>query len=119
MIQDPLDWGPLSLEDFVRYAGASGDFNPLHYDRAAAERAGLPDVIAQGMLLSGLLASSLETWFGPGSVRDLSVRFRRPAYVGDVLTAHIREDTADGVLVALSRGAEDIVTGMAKLEMST
>ena len=83
----PIVYDPLSRTDLVRYAGASGDFNPLHHDHAFAAGAGLADVMAHGMLSAGLLASALTRWFGAGSVRRYSVRFKSPVWPGDVLTA--------------------------------
>jgi 3-hydroxybutyryl-CoA dehydratase len=86
-LPEPVVYGPLTRTDLVRYAGASGDFNPLHHDHAFAASAGLPDVMAHGMLSAGLLASAITRWFGPGSVRRYSVRFRSPVWPGDVLAA--------------------------------
>lgn len=86
-LPEAIVYGPLTRTDLVRYAGASGDFNPLHHDHAFAAKAGLPDVMAHGMLSAGLLASALTRWFGAGSVRRYSVRFRSPVWPGDVLTA--------------------------------
>lgn len=60
----------------VRYAGASLDFNPIHWSDLAAERAGLPDVIAHGMLTMALAGRAVTDWAGdPGAVVDYSVRF--------------------------------------------
>jgi acyl dehydratase len=60
----------------VRYAGASLDFNPIHWSDSAAQRAGLPDVIAHGMLTMGLAGRLATDWAGdPSAVRDFSVRF--------------------------------------------
>lgn len=83
-------YGPLSVTDLVRYAGASGDFNPLHHDEAYARAAGLPGVMAHGMLSAGLLASFVTRWFGAGSVRRYRVRFREKVFPGDTLTAEGR-----------------------------
>lgn len=58
----------LEREDFVRYAGASGDFNPIHYDVPYAHEAGHPDVIAQGMLTAGFAAHLAADWFGLANV---------------------------------------------------
>lgn len=80
-------YGPLTVTDLVRYAGASGDFNPLHHDEAYARAAGLPTVMAHGMLSAGLLASFVTRWFGAGSVRRYKVRFRDKVFPGDILTA--------------------------------
>ncbi|WP_127571535.1 MaoC/PaaZ C-terminal domain-containing protein [Georgenia faecalis] len=66
----------------VRYAGASGDVNPIHYNDAAAAAAGLPGVIAHGMATMGLAATALTDWAGdPGAVLDYGVRFTRPVLV--------------------------------------
>lgn len=85
-----FSYGPLSVTDLVRYAGASGDFNPLHHDEAYARAAGLPGVMAHGMLSAGLLASFVTRWFGAGSVRRYKVRFREKVFPGDTLTAEGR-----------------------------
>jgi acyl dehydratase len=80
-------FGPVSRTDLVRYAGASGDFNPIHHDEGFARAAGLPSVMAHGMFSAGLLASFVTRWFGPGSVRRYKVRFRDRVWPGDVLEA--------------------------------
>jgi acyl dehydratase len=68
--------------DLVRYAGASGDFNPIHWSDAAARGAGLPGVIAHGMATMGRLGAVLADWAGdPGAVLELSARFARPVPV--------------------------------------
>jgi acyl dehydratase len=74
------------VADFVRYAGASGDFNPLHYDEAHARSAGFPSTFAQGMLSAGLLGSYAADWLGPGGVRRFQVRFLGIVWPGDTLT---------------------------------
>ncbi|HEY0240392.1 MAG TPA: MaoC/PaaZ C-terminal domain-containing protein [Friedmanniella sp.] len=74
----------LTRESLVRYAGAAGDFNPIHYSDHAAASLGLPGVIAHGMLTMGLAARVVTDWAGPG-VRLVSygVRFTRPVPVPD------------------------------------
>ncbi|MGH3822000.1 MAG: MaoC/PaaZ C-terminal domain-containing protein, partial [Pseudonocardiaceae bacterium] len=81
----------ITRADLVRYAGASGDFNPIHWsDRVAAE-VGLPDVIAHGMLTMALANRLVTTWAGdPGAIVECAVRFTRPVVV---------PDDADGALV--------------------
>jgi len=70
--------------DLVRYAGASGDFNPIHWSQRTATAVGLPDVIAHGMYTMGLAGRALTDWLGdPGAVVDFSVRFSRPVVVPD------------------------------------
>lgn len=66
----------------VRYAGASGDFNPIHYNDEFAKSVGLDGVIAHGMLTMGVGASVVEEWAGAGNVVDYQTRFTRPILVG-------------------------------------
>lgn len=75
---------PVHRADLVRYAGASGDFNIIHWNQRVAEAVGLPDVIAHGMLTMALAARLLTDWAGdPGAVLEYGVRFSRPVVVPD------------------------------------
>ncbi|SFJ79280.1 MaoC/PaaZ C-terminal domain-containing protein [Cellulomonas sp. KH9] len=68
----------------VRYAGASGDFNPIHWNERVATAVGLPGVIAHGMWTMGAAAAVVADWAGdPGAVVDYQVRFTRPVVVPD------------------------------------
>jgi acyl dehydratase len=70
--------------DLVRYAGASGDFNPIHWSDRVATGVGLPGVIAHGMLTMALAGRAVTTWTGdPGSIVEYGVRFTRPVPVPD------------------------------------
>jgi len=70
--------------DLVRYAGASLDFNPIHWSDRVATKVGLPGVIAHGMYTMALVGRALVGWAGdPAAVRELSVRFTRPVVVPD------------------------------------
>jgi acyl dehydratase len=80
------DYGPLTTRMFVRYAGASGDFNPMHYDDTLARAAGYPSVFSQGMHSAALLASFAVDWLGAENIRRFTVRFREQVWPGDVLT---------------------------------
>ena len=71
---------------FVRYAGASGDFNPMHHDDTIAAQVGNPSVFGHGMLSMGLAARVVKDWFGPEAIRRLQVRFSKQVWPGDVLT---------------------------------
>ena len=71
---------------FVRYAGASGDFNPMHHDDTIATQVGNPSVFGHGMLTMGLAARVVKDWFGPEAIRRLQVRFSKQVWPGDVLT---------------------------------
>ena len=72
----------LTRESLVRYAGASGDFNPIHYRDDVAAAVGLPGVLAHGMLTMGLAVSTIESWLGDtGRIVEYGVRFTRPIVV--------------------------------------
>lgn len=72
----------LERESLVRYAGASGDFNPIHYRDDVAERVGLPGVLAHGMLTMGLAVETIVPWLGDaGRILEYGVRFTRPVVV--------------------------------------
>ena len=71
----------LDRDDLVRYAGASGDFNPIHYRDDVATSVGLPGVLAHGMLTMGLAIQPVIDRFGTDRVRDYQVRFTRPVPV--------------------------------------
>ena len=95
--------------DLVRYAGASGDFNPIHWSDRVATSVGLPGVIAHGMYTLALAARALVTWAGgPGHVVELGAKFSKPVVVPDddhgvdvVVRGTVKEVTDDGVKVAL------------------
>lgn len=72
--------------DLVRYAGASGDFNPLHTVSHLAQKEGFPDVIAHGMYLMGLGSKLLEEWFPTQRIKQYKVRFVSPTFVEEELT---------------------------------
>lgn len=83
---EPWDVGPLTRTDFVRYQGASGDFNPVHHDETFATGAGYPSVFSVGMLQAGVLATYATNWLGPENVRRFTVRFSEQVWPGDTLT---------------------------------
>ena len=95
--------------DLVRYAGASGDFNPIHWSQRVATSVGLPGVIAHGMYTMALAARALDTWAGgTGRVRELGCKFTKPVVVPDdedgvevVVAGTVRNVTEEGVHVAL------------------
>jgi len=80
------EFGPLTRTDFVRYQGASGDFNPIHHDEEFARAAGFPTVFSVGMLQAGILGSYLTDWLGADNVRGFAVQFREQVWPGDTLT---------------------------------
>jgi acyl dehydratase len=75
---------PITRADLVRYAGASGDFNPIHWNERFARSVGLPDVIAHGMFTMATAIRVVTDWAGdPGAVVEYGVRFTRPVVVPD------------------------------------
>jgi acyl dehydratase len=82
----PREFGPLTRQMFVRYSGASGDLNPMHYDDTMARAAGNPSVFSQGMHQSALLATFATDWLGAENLRRFQVRFREQVWPDDVLT---------------------------------
>lgn len=108
--------------DLVRYAGASGDFNTIHWSDRIAREVGLPDVIAHGMLTMALVGRVLSDWAGdPAAVVDYQVRFSKPVVVPDddegarlVVTGTVTEVRDDGtVLVGLDArvGGQKVLSG--------
>ncbi len=85
----------------VRYAGASGDFNPIHWNDAFAAEVGLPGVIAHGMLTMGAAVALVEDWAGdPGAVVDYQTRFTRPVPVPNPGAATLEVTGAVGAIDA-------------------
>ena len=79
----------LTRPDLVMYAGASGDFNPMHTDEVAAKEAGLPSVFGHGMFTAGILAKALTDYVGVGNLRVYKVRFTKQTWPGETLTTRI------------------------------
>jgi acyl dehydratase len=90
--------------DLIKYAGASGDFNPIHWSDRFAVSVGLPGVISHGLLTMALVGRALTEWAGhPAGIVDFNVRFVRPIVVPDteegaelVVRATLRERTEEG-----------------------
>jgi acyl dehydratase len=113
----------VTRSDLVRYAGASGDFNPIHWSDRVAASVGLPGVIAHGMYTLALAARALDTWAGgPGRIAEVGCKFTKPVVVPDddegvevVVAGTVKNVTEDGVHVALevTCGGEKVL-GMPK-----
>jgi len=89
----------LSRDSLVRYAGASGDFNPIHYREDVAASVGLPGVLAHGMLTMGVAVQPVVDWLdGRGWVSDYQVRFTRPVVVDPTEGAEITVTATVGVI---------------------
>jgi acyl dehydratase len=101
----------LTRDNLVRYAGASGDFNPIHYRDDIAVSVGLPGVLAHGMLTMGFAVQPVSNWVGdPARIVDYQVRFTRPVLV----------DGASGadVTVTATVGALEDETKIARIDLT-
>ncbi|TFV96612.1 MaoC family dehydratase [Orlajensenia leifsoniae] len=101
----------LTRDSLVRYAGASGDFNPIHYRDDVAASVGLPGVLAHGMLTMGLAVQPVVDWAGdPARVVDYQVRFTRPVLV----------DPQHGAVVNVVAkvGALDVEASVARIDLT-
>ena len=106
---ETLTLPPVTRLQLIKYAGASGDFNPIHTIDEAAERAGLKGVIAHGMYTMALAARAVDTWAGgPGRIREIGCKFTRAVVVPDDdegvvvrVAGTVKEVTDDTVQVTL------------------
>ena len=110
----------LTRTDFVRYAGASGDFNPIHHDQTFAEASGNPTVFAMGMLNAGILSRVATRFAGRPNLRRFSVRFATRAWPGDsvICTGSVTrkfeeggEKRVEGEIRAVNQKGETLISG--------
>jgi acyl dehydratase len=102
------DTGPevrqeLTRTDLVMYAGASGDFNPMHHDEVKAKAAGLPSVFGHGMFSAGLLGKAITDYVGIGNLRRYKVRFVKQTWPGEEFVTRVvvrakRKDDGDNLV---------------------
>jgi acyl dehydratase len=119
---EPLTKEPITRLQLVKYAGASGDFNPIHWDPERAEEMGLGGVIAHGMLSMGFLGEYVAGVAGPERVRRLQVRFGAMVRPGDELTCcgTVRSTEGGRALLdvwAENQDGEKVTTGEAEVEI--
>lgn len=101
----------VTRDSLVRYAGASGDFNPIHYRDDVARSVGLDGVLAHGMLTMGLAVQPVIDWIGdPGLIADYQVRFTRPVFIGPETGASVRLEAKVGNL--------DLEQGIARIDLT-
>jgi acyl dehydratase len=112
----------MTRTNIVRYAGASGDFNPIHHDEPYVQSVGYPGVFAMGMMAAGYLSRLPSDWFGLGQLRRYHVRFVSQVWPRDTLTfkgkvARKYEQDGEGMvdvdLVVENQKGEPVITGKA------
>ena len=79
----------LTRTDLVQYAGASGDFNPMHHDDVLAQKAGRPSEVGHGMFTMGMLGKAVTDYVGVGNLKSFSVRFTKQTWPDEVLTTNV------------------------------
>lgn len=110
---------PVTRLQLIRYAGASGDYNPIHTVDEAAEKAGLPGVIAHGMLTAATMGLPFSAYLEHGYIKELEVRFSGMVYVGDEITfggrVSEKENSEEGCIytfeVHASNGESTVASG--------
>ncbi|WP_067964526.1 MaoC family dehydratase [Nocardiopsis trehalosi] len=121
---------PVRRVDLIRYAGASGDFNPIHWNERFAKSVGLPDVIAHGMFSMAEAGRLVTDWTGdPGALAEYSVRFSAPVIVPDddkgaeitvsgVVKQKLDDNRVRVDLTARSNGAKVLVRAIAIVRLA-
>jgi acyl dehydratase len=118
----------LTRTDLVQYAGASGDFNPMHTDEVKAKEAGLPSVFGHGMFSAGFLATAITDYVGVGNLTRYRVRFAKQTWPGETFVTKVKvtgKRKEDGVNLVdlectlLNQDGEVKVTGEATASLPT
>jgi acyl dehydratase len=107
---------PVSRIDLIKYAGASGDFNPIHTIDEEAKRAGLPGIIAHGMWTMGNLAKLFTPYYEEGFVKEYSIRFKGMVFLNDVITLQatlkeVNEPSLRFEVQALNQNGNEVLKG--------
>ncbi len=118
--------GPITQTDIVRFAGAGGDFNPLHHDPDYAQRAGLPGVISMGQMQAGMLAGWVADVVHVENVISFSVRFASPLQIGETLElggrvenlSEVEDSTVAGLALYARSGDREVITARARVRVS-
>jgi acyl dehydratase len=97
----PVKEVTLTRTDLVQYAGASGDYNPMHHDEIKAQAAGMPSVFGHGMFSMGFLGTALTDFVGIENLRSYSVRFVKQTWPGETLRTKITVRSVDDGVATL------------------
>jgi acyl dehydratase len=107
---------PVSRIDLIKYAGASGDFNPIHTIDDEAKKAGLPGIIAHGMWTMGNLAKLFTEYYEEGFIQDYTIRFKGMVFLNDVITLKAlliekRDNTLRFTVQAVNQEGNEVLKG--------
>lgn len=107
---------PVSRLDLIKYAGASGDFNPIHTIDEEAEKAGLPGIIAHGMWTMGNLAKLFTSYYEEGFMQDYTIRFKGMVFLNDVITLkaiveEVSEENMNFKVLAVNQNGNEVIKG--------
>lgn len=121
---DEITLEPVSRLDLIKYAGASGDFNPIHTIDEEAKKAGLPGIIAHGMWTMGNLAKLFTPYLEEGFISEYKIRFRGMVMLDDVITlqATLKEKDAENLefdVQAINQNGRTVVAGEIKFTLHT
>lgn len=110
---------PVSRIDLIKYAGASGDFNPIHTIDIEAEKAGLPGIIAHGMWTMGNLSKLFTPYYEDGFIQDYKIRFSGMVFLNDVITlkAVLQEASGEHMsfkVMAVNQSEKEVIKGEIK-----
>lgn len=113
---------PVTRLDLIKYAGASGDFNPIHTIDEEAAKAGLPGIIAHGMWTMGNLAKLFTPYYEEGFIQDFTVRFTGMVFLNDVLTlqAEVEEKSEQSIVFnvsAINQNGKTVIKGKVKFRL--
>ena len=113
---------PVTRLDLIKYAGASGDFNPIHTIDEEAAKTGLPGIIAHGMWTMGNLAKLFTPYYEEGFIQDYTVRFTGMVFLNDVLTlrAEVEERLEQSIVFnvsAVNQNGKTVIKGKVKFRL--
>lgn len=115
---DDIVLSPVSRIDLIKYAGASGDYNPIHTIDEEAKKAGLPGIIAHGMWTMGNLAKVFTPFYEEGFLKDYSIRFKGMVFLNDVITLRTQLDERNEKelkfsVAAINQNGKEVLKGNA------
>lgn len=112
---------PVARIDLIKYAGSSGDYNPIHTIDKEAEKAGLPGIIAHGMWTMGNLSKLFTSYFEEGFIQDYTIRFSGMVFLKDVITLkailqETSEEYMDFKVMAVNQEGKEVIKGTIKFK---